>query len=95
MTKARMDLHAAVQHAKRATEIEPRNADYKITLAAVFIEAGLALNARRELEAAAQLSPRNATIQALLKTVNKAGWEPQPTHATNPALGDAIRRAID
>jgi curved DNA-binding protein CbpA len=73
MTKARMDLHAAVQHAKRATEIEPRNADYKITLAAVFIEAGLALNARRELEAAAQLSPRNATIQALLKTVNKAG----------------------
>ncbi len=73
MAKARMDLHAAAQYAKRAIEIDPQNADYKITLAAVFIEAGLGLNARRELEAAAQLSPRNATIQALLKTVNKAG----------------------
>jgi curved DNA-binding protein CbpA len=73
IAKARGDLHGAAQYAKRAIEIDPQNADYKITLATVFIEAGLALNARRELEAAAQLSPRNATIQALLKTVNKAG----------------------
>jgi curved DNA-binding protein CbpA len=73
MTRAKSDLHAAAELAKRAIQIEPRNAEYKITLATVFIEAGLSLNARRELEAAAQLSPRNATIQALLKRVNKAG----------------------
>jgi curved DNA-binding protein CbpA len=73
MAKAHGDLHVAAELAKRAIAIDPQNADYKITLAAVFIQAGLGLNARRELEAAAQLSPRNATIQALLKTVNKAG----------------------
>jgi tetratricopeptide (TPR) repeat protein len=73
IAKAQGDLHQAAEYAKRAIEIDPQNADYKITLASVFIGAGLALNARRELEAAAQLSPRNATIQALLKTINKAG----------------------
>jgi len=73
MVLSKGDLHVAAELAKRAIAIEPKNADYKATLAAVFIEAGLGLNARRELEAAAQLSPRNANIQALLKRVNKAG----------------------
>lgn len=73
MTRAREDLHVAAQYAKRAIEIDPQNAEYKITLASVFIEAGLGLNARRELEAAAQLAPQNATIRTMLKTVNKAG----------------------
>jgi tetratricopeptide (TPR) repeat protein len=73
IAKAGGDLHLAAQYAKRAIDIDPQNAEYKITLASVFIGAGLGLNARRELEAAAQISPRNATIQALLKTVNKAG----------------------
>lgn len=67
------DLHVAAELAKRAIQVEPGNADFKLTLATVFFEAGLGLNARRELEAAAQLSPRNANIQALLKRVNKAG----------------------
>ncbi len=73
MARSKTDLHAAAELAKRAIAADPNNADYKATLAAVYLEAGLALNARRELEAAAQLSPRNATIQALLKRVNKAG----------------------
>jgi hypothetical protein len=67
------DLHVAAELAKRAIALEPNNPEYKVTLAQVYIEAGLGLNARRELEAAAQLSPRNANIQALLKRVNKAG----------------------
>ena len=73
LCKSKGDLHLAVQLAQRAVQLEPGNADYKIGLATVFIEAGLLLNARRELEAAAQLSPRNATIGALLKRVHKAG----------------------
>jgi tetratricopeptide (TPR) repeat protein len=73
LCKSKGDLHLAVQLAQRAVQLEPGNADYKIALATVFIEAGLLLNARRELEAAAQLSPRNATIGALLKRVHKAG----------------------
>jgi predicted Zn-dependent protease len=72
MVKAKGDLHEAAQYAQRAIALEPENAEYKITLANVYIAAGLGKNARRELEAAAQLSPRNATIQTLLKQV-KAG----------------------
>jgi curved DNA-binding protein CbpA len=73
LAKSKGDLHLAAQYAQRAVQIEPGNGDYKITLATVFIDAGLLLNARRELEAAAQILPRNATIQALLKRVHKAG----------------------
>jgi curved DNA-binding protein CbpA len=73
LARSKGDLHIAAQLAQRAVQLEPENPEYKITLALVFIEAGLLLNARRELEAAAQLSPRNANIQALLKRVHKAG----------------------
>jgi curved DNA-binding protein CbpA len=73
MARSKGDLHLAAQYAQKAVALEPDNSDFKITLASVFIEAGLMLNARRELEAAAQLSPRNANIQALLKRVHKAG----------------------
>jgi curved DNA-binding protein CbpA len=73
LAKSHGDLHQAAQYAQRAVALEPGNAEYKTTLGFVFIEAGLMLNARRELEAALQLSPRNANIQALLKRVNKAG----------------------
>jgi Flp pilus assembly protein TadD len=73
MTKAHQDLHLAAEFARKAIQIDPANAEYKVTLATVFIEAGLTLNARRELEAAAQLAPQDATIRAMLKTVNKAG----------------------
>jgi len=73
LVQSKGDLHVAAELAKRAIQIEPQNAEYKITLATVFIEAGLGLNARRELEAAAQLSPRNASIEALLKRANSAG----------------------
>jgi curved DNA-binding protein CbpA len=67
------DLHLAAQLGTKAVALEPENFEYKTTLAVVYIEAGLFLNARRELEAALQLSPRNAKIQALLKRVHKAG----------------------
>jgi len=73
LAKSKGDLHVAVQYAQKAVALEPENPEFKVTLAMVFIEAGLMLNARRELEAAAQLSPRNANIQALLKRVHKAG----------------------
>ena len=73
MAMARLDLHAAADLAQRAIQLAPRDVENKITLARVFLEAGLTLKAKRELEAAAQLSPRNATIEALLKRANSAG----------------------
>ena len=67
------DLHQAADLAKQAISLEPTNANYRVTLANVYLAAGLTKNARRELEAAAQLSPGDGTIQTLLKRVNKAG----------------------
>ncbi len=67
------DLHEAVGYAQRAITAQPSNADYRITLATVYLAAGRIAAAKGELEAAAQLSPRNATIQTLLKRVHKAG----------------------
>jgi hypothetical protein len=43
-----------------------------VTLANVYVAAGLGLNARRELETAAQLAPHDGNIQALLKRVGKS-----------------------
>lgn len=73
MLKAGTDLHDAAVLVQKAIALQPKNADFKITLANVYLSAGLMLNAKRELEAAAQLSPGNGTIQALLKRVQKAG----------------------
>lgn len=67
LTKSAGDLHQAAQFAKTAVAIEPNNAEYRCTLAAVYIAAGLHLNARRELEAAAPLAVDDANIQALMK----------------------------
>ncbi len=72
MLKAAGDLHAAARFAQRAVALEPDSTVHRLTLANVYIAAGLALNARRELEAAAQLAPADDTIRALLKKVSKA-----------------------
>lgn len=71
MVKANGDLHEAARLAQRACMLEPTSAKNKVTLANVYMAAGLTLNARRELEAAAQLSPQDDTIQALLKRISK------------------------
>jgi curved DNA-binding protein CbpA len=72
MLKAETDLHEASRLAMRACGLEPKNVAFRITLASVYLEAGLALNARRELETAAQLAPHDGTIQAMLKRVGKS-----------------------
>lgn len=63
------DLHAAAQYAARAVELDPKHAGYRTTLAQVYLAAGLRLNARRELEMAAELAPKDANIIKLLKSV--------------------------
>jgi curved DNA-binding protein CbpA len=71
IVKANGDLHEAARLAQRACALVPTSTKNKITLANVYIAAGLMLNAKRELELAAQLSPQDDTIQALLKRVAK------------------------
>jgi len=72
IVKAEGDLHEAARLAQRACSIKPQNALYRVTLANVYLAAGLALNARRELETAAQLAPQDGTIQAMLRRVGKS-----------------------
>ncbi len=71
LVKAEGDTHEAGRLAQRACILEPTNARYRLTLATVYQAAGLGLNARRELETAAQLAPQDDTIQAMLKRVGK------------------------
>lgn len=63
------NLHDAAEHAKQAILLDGKKAKYRITLAEVYVAAGLHLSARRELDAATRLAPGDATIQALVKRV--------------------------
>jgi curved DNA-binding protein CbpA len=71
LVKAGGDLHEAGRMADRACLLEPKNARYRLTLANVYLAAGLSLNALRELETAAQLAPQDGTIQAMIKRIGR------------------------
>jgi curved DNA-binding protein CbpA len=72
LVKAGGDLHEAARLAQQAIALVPEQTAFRVTLANVYLAAGLALNARRELETAAQRAPHDDTIQAMLKRVAKA-----------------------
>jgi curved DNA-binding protein CbpA len=61
------DLHEAATFAQRAANANPESARFRKTLGSVYLAAGLKKNARRELEAAARISPDDDTISDLLK----------------------------
>jgi predicted Zn-dependent protease len=65
------DLHEAAQMAQKAVALAPGASEYRCTLAGVYAAAGLLLNARRELEAAALQFPDSPTISAMLKKLTK------------------------
>jgi curved DNA-binding protein CbpA len=67
--KASADLHDGARLAQRACELDPKNPLYRITLANCYATAGLTLNARRELDTAAQLAPHDDNIHAMIKRV--------------------------
>lgn len=71
MLRADLDLRKAAEYAKRATGLAPKNAAHHVILGKIYLAAGLALNARREIELAAELSPSDASIARLLETIRK------------------------
>jgi len=71
LLQANIELRVAANLAQRAVTLEPKRLDHRITLAEIYLAAGLSLNARRELEAAARLAPDDANIEALLKRAGK------------------------
>jgi len=72
LVKAAGNLHEAAALAQRAVLLAPKSAPVRLTLANVYLAAGLTLNARRELESAAQLAPDDANIASLLKRIAKS-----------------------
>ena len=65
------DLHDGARFAQRACTLDPTNPIYRITLASCYAAAGLALNAQRELDTAAQLAPHDDKIEAMIKRVGQ------------------------
>lgn len=71
MLRGNLDLRKASEYAKRATGLDPKNPSFHVILGKIYLAAGLALNARREFELAAELAPSDATIARLLESVRK------------------------
>jgi curved DNA-binding protein CbpA len=69
---SRGDLHEAARLAKRACEVEPHAAKHRVMLGSVYLAAGLALNARRELDTAAQMAPQDDTIKEMIRRLSAA-----------------------
>lgn len=63
------DLHKAKDLAMSACELEPDRADYRKLLGQVYKAAGLTANARRELEAAVRLDPKDKESKVELRSL--------------------------
>jgi curved DNA-binding protein CbpA len=63
------DLRKAKDLATGACELEPENSTYRRTLGLIYASAGLASNARRELQAATKLDPGDKEAKAALKAL--------------------------
>ncbi len=67
LIEANGDLHQARRLAQQAVDQAPDDAKNRMALGRVFLSAGLKLNARRELEAAAKLDPGDEMVKNLLR----------------------------
>ncbi len=63
------DLRRAAQLAEQAVLAEPDHVDYRLTLAEVFLDAGLLVRAAGESRRAAALAPSDPRVRALAKRV--------------------------
>jgi tetratricopeptide (TPR) repeat protein len=67
LLKAGGDLRQAGEFAKRAVALAPRWVDARLLLVEVYLGASMPLAARRELEAAREIAPRDDRISELSK----------------------------
>jgi tetratricopeptide (TPR) repeat protein len=65
--KAGTDVRMAAEFAKRAVAIAPKRLEGRITLIEAYLAAGFAAGAKRELEAAREIAPRDDRITELSK----------------------------
>lgn len=71
LVEAKGDLHRAKALAQRAAELAPDDVRGLRTLARVYQAAGLKLNARRVLERAAALDPKDEMVENLLRELSR------------------------
>ncbi|MBC7173767.1 MAG: tetratricopeptide repeat protein [Polyangiaceae bacterium] len=64
------DLRRARDLAQRATELAPADVSARVVLGRVYLAAGMKMNARRELEAAAKLDPKDELVKNLLRELS-------------------------
>lgn len=64
------DLKKGKEYAARACELEPENPAHRRTLGLIYKAAGLAANARRELEAALRLDPKDGVARSELRSLS-------------------------
>jgi tetratricopeptide (TPR) repeat protein len=65
------DLHRAARYAEAAVQKNPSNAAFRVTLASVYVDAGLILRAKSELEQALKIAPADAKVKEPLAQVKK------------------------
>jgi hypothetical protein len=65
--KAGTDLRQAAEFAKRAVSLAPKRLESRLTLIEAYLGAGFAAGAKRELEAAREIAPRDDRITELSK----------------------------
>jgi curved DNA-binding protein CbpA len=69
--EARVELHRAADHARKATQAQPDNAEAHVVLARVFFLSGRTASARGTLEVALRLDPKLASAQELAKKLGQ------------------------
>jgi tetratricopeptide (TPR) repeat protein len=65
------DLKLAGEHAKKAVALAPNEATLHVTLARVYLAAGMKTSAQNEFERAAQLAPNDDSIKDWLKRLRR------------------------
>lgn len=65
------DLHQAAEHAKVAVSAEPAVVEHHVTLAEVYMKAGLSASAKRAAETGLNLDPKNAVLLGIQKKATK------------------------
>lgn len=66
------DLHVAAEHAKIAVTAEPGVVEHHVTLAEIYLKAGLTASARRAAETGLQIDPKHPSLLAVAKKATKA-----------------------
>jgi tetratricopeptide (TPR) repeat protein len=66
------DLHRAARFGELAVQKNPASSEFRVTLGLVYLDAGLLLRAKSELEHAVRLAPDDAKARELLLRVRKS-----------------------